>query len=533
MANRYWVGGTGTWDGSNTANWSATSGGASGASVPTIADAAFFNASSGGGTVTLGANVDCLTVNFSGFTGTFDFSTYDVNVAGNAATVVNISSTIAAVNGTGKFNCSYVGGTGTRTVILASGAAAKAANLRVSAGTDTLTLSSTNHIIDLDFTGFAGTWSTTTTVNVYGNLTLSTGMTVGSLGAAIVMGATTTGKTITSNGKTIDQGLTFNGVGGGWALQDALTLGATRTLTLTTGALSLGNNNLTCGLFASSNSNTRSISTTGGQIYCVSNNATIFNASTATNLTITGNLIVNCTYSGSTGTRQINGGATATLPEAQSISFNITAGTDTFVFGSANCAKNVDFTGFKGTVNSSSSSTVTIYGNLTFDSGCNPSFAAGTTLTFASTSGTNTITCAGTTIGTNIAFTGFGGTWQFADALTLASAKTINFTNGTLRLKAGVTSTVYGFTASGTTQKYLESTTPGSQATLSNPSGTVSVSYVTIKDNNATGGATWNAYVDNGNIDAGNVDGWDFGLSPGYNIEYNVSLRSFTEPRRF
>lgn len=35
MANRYWVGGAGTWDLTNTANWSTTSGGAGGASVLT------------------------------------------------------------------------------------------------------------------------------------------------------------------------------------------------------------------------------------------------------------------------------------------------------------------------------------------------------------------------------------------------------------------------------------------------------------------------------------------------------------------
>jgi hypothetical protein len=43
MANRYWVGGTGTWNASSTTNWSATSGGASGASVPTAADVAIFD----------------------------------------------------------------------------------------------------------------------------------------------------------------------------------------------------------------------------------------------------------------------------------------------------------------------------------------------------------------------------------------------------------------------------------------------------------------------------------------------------------
>jgi hypothetical protein len=43
---RYWVGGTGTWDATTTTNWSATSGGSGGASVPTSADDVVFNSSS-------------------------------------------------------------------------------------------------------------------------------------------------------------------------------------------------------------------------------------------------------------------------------------------------------------------------------------------------------------------------------------------------------------------------------------------------------------------------------------------------------
>ena len=46
MADRYWVGGTGTWSSSNTGNWSTSSGGAGGASVPTAADNVFFDANS-------------------------------------------------------------------------------------------------------------------------------------------------------------------------------------------------------------------------------------------------------------------------------------------------------------------------------------------------------------------------------------------------------------------------------------------------------------------------------------------------------
>ena len=52
MAARSWVGGTGTWDSTNTANWSATSGGAGGASVPGSADTPQFDGNSGTGTVT-------------------------------------------------------------------------------------------------------------------------------------------------------------------------------------------------------------------------------------------------------------------------------------------------------------------------------------------------------------------------------------------------------------------------------------------------------------------------------------------------
>ncbi|MEI7757663.1 MAG: hypothetical protein WCI80_01330 [Bacteroidota bacterium] len=43
MANRYWVGGTGTWDTTTTTNWSATSGGAGGASVPATTDQVIFD----------------------------------------------------------------------------------------------------------------------------------------------------------------------------------------------------------------------------------------------------------------------------------------------------------------------------------------------------------------------------------------------------------------------------------------------------------------------------------------------------------
>ena len=57
---------------------------------------------------------------------------------------------------------------------------------------------------------------------------------------------------------------------------------------------------------------------------------------------------------------------------------------------------------------------------------------------------------------------------------------------------------------------------------------------MTISDCIAAGGATWNAFTDQGNVDAGNVDGWDFGISPVVGAtEYTYRIRSFTQPRRF
>lgn len=70
MANRYWVGGSGTWD-NTTTHWSASSGGAGGASVPTQSDDVIFDANSfsaDGQTVTLEYVGDfpvCKTMNWS------------------------------------------------------------------------------------------------------------------------------------------------------------------------------------------------------------------------------------------------------------------------------------------------------------------------------------------------------------------------------------------------------------------------------------------------------------------------------------
>ncbi len=73
MASRFFIsGGTGDWN--STTNWSDTSGGASGFSVPIAGDDVFLDANSGAGTLTVNVTSACDSFNCTGFIGTLDGS---------------------------------------------------------------------------------------------------------------------------------------------------------------------------------------------------------------------------------------------------------------------------------------------------------------------------------------------------------------------------------------------------------------------------------------------------------------------------
>ena len=106
MANKFWVGGTGTWDATTTTHWDDASGGAGGDAAPGVNDIAIFDAASGGGTVTVtwaSGTVTCQGITTGAYTGHLDFSTSDNNVTLTAA---------------GGWNGS---GSGTRTISLGDG----------------------------------------------------------------------------------------------------------------------------------------------------------------------------------------------------------------------------------------------------------------------------------------------------------------------------------------------------------------------------------------------------------------------------
>ena len=213
MADRYWILGTGSWSSTNTVNWSASSGGAGGVSVPTAADNVFFdvnsNVGTGAFTVTMANSPRvCNDFTASGLDGvmTLAGSGIDLNVSG--------SLTFQATN----FTRTYSG-----------------------------------------FTGF---------------------------------NATTTGKTVTTNGVSF-AGVNFNGVGGGWTLGSALTCTTFQVETGTIDTSASGNYAVTANFFSSNTFSVRTINLNASTITLSGSSA--INFAISTNLTFNaGTSTINC-----------------------------------------------------------------------------------------------------------------------------------------------------------------------------------------------------------------------------------------------
>jgi hypothetical protein len=195
-AARFWVGSTGAF--SDTAHWSATSGGAGGQSVPGTGDTATIdNHASGlnGGTLTIDQNVSVITLTWSTAVGTIDNSgNFNVTVSQAAGN---------AFNGSGTTARTWTGGSGTYTL---SGAAATWTMSTTTNLTNPTTAFSSANIV---FSGNA----TTGTNNfiggglTYGNVTFNGS--AGGGGAAITGANTYAALTIIApNALEIPQGVT-------------------------------------------------------------------------------------------------------------------------------------------------------------------------------------------------------------------------------------------------------------------------------------------------------------------------------------
>jgi hypothetical protein len=200
----------------------------------------------------------------------------------------------------------------------------------------------------------------------------------------------------------------------------------------------------------------------------------------------------------------------------------------------------LDLAGFTLTVGTAFS-TATGTKNLTFNGGTLVCPAA-TATAFNNASPTGFTTTAGTgtgtismTAATAKTFVGGGSTFNCTlnqggtGALTITGANTFNDITDTVQpatviFPASTTTTfLSGFSLAGTSGNLItiESSSAGSQATLSKSSGTVSLSYCSVKDLAATGGASWNAYTADGNVDAGNNTGWAFSPPSNFFMFFN------------
>ena len=301
---------------------------------------------------------------FTGARAGIFFATNSTNTAGNT----NI--TFAAADTTPRY---WVLGTGTWTNTATAnwstssggggGASAPTietnvifdAGSNVGTGAFTVTLSGTGTSAlvcdDLSISGLDGTltWAGTGALNVYGSALFPATSFTRSFTGTYTFRATTTGKTITSNGQSLSSSaLTFNGIGGEWTLVDALNNTA-GNIVVTNGTFNTGGFAVTCGTLSSSNTNVRSInlgastvtSSSGAPVtFTIPTNLT-FNAGTSTlNVnSATGILngggqtfyIVSFGGSGSGTTVTVNGANTFT-----NLTFNTpTTGTNRVVFNSS------------------------------------------------------------------------------------------------------------------------------------------------------------------------------------------------------
>jgi hypothetical protein len=282
MASRFWVG-TGSWTAVNTTNWSATSGGSGGASVPTAADDVRFNASSGNCTVGSGYTPQCVAALFNGYASQFDGNGRVVQIYATATTIFDGGSGTTYTNATFEISGSGSGGS-SRNVVGSSSASAPSLNVT---GTGPYTFSIYGSFQNLNFTGSNCIISVPSALSILGNLTLSTGNAYMGVVFPFVMSGSGS-KTITSNGATLGAQLSITTTGSVTLADNFSNSG--NTLFLNSGTFNANNFNVTTTTFSSSNSSPRTVTMGSGTWTLVGEGATaVWDVTSPTNLTVNAN----------------------------------------------------------------------------------------------------------------------------------------------------------------------------------------------------------------------------------------------------
>jgi hypothetical protein len=376
-----------------------------------------------------------------------------MTLTGNSKTIFSNTGNAVYYTGTSNVVCNYTGSVGFRT-IYSSSTESNSFSFYVTGGSDTISLSTSANFKNLNFTGFSGTLSPNVATTIYGDLTISSGMSLSSTSLSTSFASSTT-QNVTSNGKTFNFPVSKTGVGT-LTMLDNLTLGTSRTFTLSSGTLNLNGFNLSVGVFDSSNSTARSISFGSNNIALTSTTAstTVLSMATATNFTFTGtgaftrNMAATATVSFG-----ISGGTTSNAPN-----LTVSAGSSQLDIGSGSYFKNVNFTG------STCDAQGTYYacGDLTLASGGTYSTLQPYFITSA------TLTGAGKTLA-NTEINGTGITVTLNGSCNVGTGSTFFLTEGTLDLNGNALS-VGSFSSAGSSARSiafgsaniaLSSTVPG------------------------------------------------------------------------
>ncbi len=313
---------------------------------------------------------------------------------------------------------------------------------------------------NLDFTGVTNMPSlaaaNSSLLKIYGSLKFSPAMITTQFLCSVSFEAITTGKTITMAGHSLNFNADFNGIGGGWTLQDTFN---PTFLNLNAGTLNSNSQTINTADFFSNGSFARTLNMGSsvfniGQWWAISGTGITLNCGTS---------VINCTLNSSTADFW---GNSLTYYDV-----NFT-GIGTYALGyikGNNRFHNVVFND-KALIDGSNTFYSTIfkkdaevnnnnnYTNITFAPGYNHLF--------------------------------YAGTIQAVSGIINATGNCGSFIN-------------------------ISSNTQGSQCTISHPAGAVNVSYVILKDVQATGGANFTA---SNAVNNGNNTGWTFTLPASNNL---------------
>jgi hypothetical protein len=450
----YWVGGTGNWD--DISKWSLTSGGEGGAGIPSLNDNVFFDTNS-------------------------------FSEAGQVVTIIGDASNDV-------------------------------------------------HCLNMDWNGVMHNptlgGDNTQNIRIHGSLTLVADMSW-DFGGLTYFHSKVSENTITSAGLVLNKNhLYFDGEGGEWTLQDDLNIG-TRTLFLVRGSLITNDKAMSVGLLNSWYSENQRALNLGSSVITLSStsNSAMYIHGSGMSLDA-GTSLIRFTGAGS-GIYNISGGGlffNDVIFEATTGTvnvYNLNGGFKTLVYNttgtgrlySSNTVDSISFAGVGAIFNDNNiinkigtgsdltlSSNNSTYGDIT----------VGGTAAFSGNSayGDVIITGAGT-IGGNSTYDllSIGGDAAITGNNTIG---TLKFSPGTqVTLTSGRTQTILTdleANGSATEMIIIRSSAAGSQSTINKNEGAITLDYVSLRDNNATGGA---AFTANNSLDMGNNTGWTINMPAG------------------